>query len=183
MLCHVHFAEMKEIIDSACLSLHRNIFSMNHDSHLKNTFDLHSACSLVMWSNSRLVPYSSQKKKASWRRDFKICCAGGRWCFEQQVLVQRKSKNRTLLYHCPCYGIIQGIFFFVILRRAKLLAHDWSWGCLAIAYAIEKSLLKPFWCRRIKRRERKWKHEEKHGVLQQYFQKVGQWDFLANLKE
>lgn len=48
VLCHVHFAEMKEIIGSACLNLHRNIFSMNHDSHLKNTFDLDSACSLVM---------------------------------------------------------------------------------------------------------------------------------------
>ena len=71
VLCRVHFAEMKEIIGSfsyhfiifipfhnfhtifliigsACLNLHRNIFSLNHDSHLKNTFDLDSACSLVM---------------------------------------------------------------------------------------------------------------------------------------
>ena len=30
------------------------------------------------------------------------------------------------------------------MKRAKLLAHDWPSGCLATAYAIEKSLLKKF---------------------------------------
>ena len=122
-------------------------------------FDLDSACSLVKWSISWLVPYSSPKTVASWRRDLhrrhmvlslngpvlQSCCAGGRWCFDQQVLVQRNSKNRTLLYPGPCYVIVLGIFFLILLvRRAKLLAHDWSSGCLAIAYAIEKSLLKSF---------------------------------------
>ena len=35
--------------------------------------------------------------------------------------------------------------------------------------------------RRIKRKQRKWKHEEKHGLLEERFQKVGEWN--ANLEE
>ena len=38
-----------------------------------------------------------------------------------------------------CWSVNEeGIFFFLILlvKRAKLLAHDWSSGCLATAYAI-----------------------------------------------
>ena len=30
------------------------------------------------------------------------------------------------------------LFFILLVKRAKLLAHDWSSGCLATAYAIEK---------------------------------------------
>ena len=39
-------------------------------------------------------------------------------------------------------GQWRGYFFLILLeKRAKLLAHDWYWGCLATAYAIEKLLL------------------------------------------
>ena len=39
----------------------------------------------------------------------------------------------------------EGIFFLILLVKwEKLLGDDWSSGCLAIAYAIEKLLLNPF---------------------------------------
>ena len=89
-------------------------------------------------------------------------------------------------------GQWRGYFFLILLvKRAKLLAHDWSSGCLATACAIEKLLLKIFcnsgvsfrdsWrgiYRRIKRQQRKQKGEEKHGVLEERFQKVGEWKKL-----
>ena len=80
------------------------------------------------------------------------------------------------------------VFFLILLeKRVKLLAYDWLSGCLVTAYAIEKFLPKIF-CnngvsfrdsrreiyRRIKRQERKRKHEEKHGVLKERFQKAGE---------
>ena len=97
------------IIGSACLNLHRNIFSLNHDSHLKNTFDLDSACSLVMWSISRLVPYSSQKTKASRRRDFKILLRWRAMVFWATSLSpQKKLKSHSaipssMLWYHPGY--------------------------------------------------------------------------------
>jgi len=86
------------------------------------------------------------------------------------------------------------VFFLILLvKRAKLLAHDWSSGCLATAYAIEKLLLKIFcnnsisfrdsWrgiYRRMKRQEQKRKHQEKHGVLEEHFQKVDEWKKLPS---
>ena len=91
-------------------------------------------------------------------------------------------------------GQWRGYFFLILLeKRAKLLAHDWYWGCLATTYAIEKLLLKIFcnngvsfrdsWrgiYRRIKRQEWKRKHEEKHGVLEERFQNVGEWKKLPS---
>ena len=88
----------------------------------------------------------------------------------------------------------RGYFFLILLvKRAKLLTHDCSSGCLATAYAIEKLLLKTFcnngfWFwdnwrgiyRRIKRQEWKQKHEEKHRVLEESFQKVGKWKKLPS---
>ena len=71
-----------------------------------------------------------------------------------------------------CWLINEGGIYFLILhvKRAKLLAHDWSSCCLATAHAIKKL----FFCnngvsfqdswrgiyRRIKGQEWKWKHEE-----------------------
>ena len=75
------------------------------------------------------------------------------------------------------------------MKRAKLPAHDWSSGRLGTAHSIEKL----FFCnkgvsfrdlrgiyRRIKGQERKWKHEEQHGVVKERFQKVGKWKKLAS---
>ena len=87
-----------------------------------------------------------------------------------------------------------GYFFLILLvKRAKLLAHDWSSGCLATVYAIEKLLLKMFcdngvsfrdsWWgmyRRLERQERKWKHKEKHGILEERFQLVDVWKKLPS---
>ena len=35
-------------------------------------------------------------------------------------------------------------FLSLLMKRAKLLAHDWSSGCLATAYAIEKLMQRKF---------------------------------------
>ena len=83
-------------------------------------------------------------------------------------------------------------YFFLnfVVKSARLLARDWSSGCLATVYAIEKL----FFCnsglsfrdswqgiyQRIKGQERKWKHEELHGVLEERFQKVDQWKKLPS---
>ena len=78
-------------------------------------------------------------------------------------------------------GQWRGDFVLILLqKREKLLAHDWFSDCLATVYAIEKFLLKLFcnnnvsfrdswrWIHlRIKRQERKRKHEEEHGVLEE----------------
>ena len=79
---------------------------------------------------------------------------------------------------------------FCFVKRAKLLAYDWSSGCLATAYSI----VKLFFCnngvsfrgsqrgiwRIIKGQEWKWKHEEQHGAVRERFQKVGEWKKLAS---
>ena len=85
------------------------------------------------------------------------------------------------------------VFFlnqFCFVKRAKLLADDWSSGCLATAYSIMKlffcnngvSLRDSLWgiCRIIKGQEWKWKHEEQHGAVRERFQKVGEWKKLGS---
>ena len=57
---------------------------------------------------------------------------------------------------------------FCFVKRAKLVIHNWSSGCLATAYSIKKlfscnnGILFHWWgiYRRIKGHERKWKQEE-----------------------
>ena len=75
-----------------------------------------------------MAPSSLQKTEASWRSDrhkrhmvlfsngpvLQSCCAGRRWCIEQQELVQRKPGQKShsaiswsMLRYCPRY------FFFL----------------------------------------------------------------------
>ena len=76
-----------------------------------------------------------------------------------------------------------GQFLILLVMRAKLLAHDWSSGCLATVYAIEKLLPKKFsvtmasrfdivheeYIQELKEKSKKKTHKKKHGVLEARF--------------
>ena len=101
------------------------------------------------------------------------------WNITHGIYAKYHTTNHAITYTnniagkiTECWLVNEECIFssLCFVKGAKLLAHDWSSGCLATAYSIEKL----FFChsgvscgdswrgvyRRIKGQEWEWKHEE-----------------------